>query len=115
MNIHNNIEGVIGNTPLIRLNKISDNLYADISALLTIFKSRVLRDLTTRGVEERLLFGTDYPVVFSTIFCSYDLSFKKRLELSKIENPFDRYIEAILEYFPKESPIYSNYKKVLKC
>jgi len=30
MNIYNNIEGVIGNTPLIRLNKISDNLYADI-------------------------------------------------------------------------------------
>jgi len=89
-----------------------DNLYADISALLTIFKSRVLRDLTTRGVEERLLFATDYPVVFSTIFCSYDLSLKKRLELNKIKNPFDRYLQAILEYFPENSPIYTNYKKI---
>lgn len=30
MKIYNNIESVIGNTPLIRLNKISENLYADI-------------------------------------------------------------------------------------
>ena len=30
MNVYNNIEAAIGNTPLIRLNKISDNLYADI-------------------------------------------------------------------------------------
>jgi len=30
MNIYNNIEGVIGNTPLVKLNKISDGLYANI-------------------------------------------------------------------------------------
>ncbi len=30
MNIHNNIEGVIGNTPIVRLHKISEGLYADI-------------------------------------------------------------------------------------
>jgi len=99
---------------ILKLLQKYDNLYADISALLTLFKARVLRDLTTREVEDRLLFATDYPVVFSTIFTTYDLSLKKRFELAKIKNPFDRYVEAILEYFPKESPIYTNYKKLLK-
>ncbi len=91
-----------------------DNLYADISALLTVFKARVLRDLSQRGLEERLLFSTDYPVVYSTLFTSYDLPWRKRWELSKIANPLDRYTRAILEYFPKSSPVYTNYRKVLQ-
>ncbi len=99
---------------ILDLMKKYDNLYADLSAILTIFKSRVLRDLSTRGVEERLLFATDYPVVFSTIFCSYDLSLSKRFWLNKIKNPYDRYIRTIFEYFPENSPIYTNYKKILK-
>jgi len=90
-----------------------ENLYADISALLTPFKARVLRDLSQRGVEDRLLFGTDFPVVYSVLFNSYDLSLSKRWKLSKISNPLDRYMQTILEYFPKESPIYSNYQKLI--
>jgi len=90
-----------------------DNLYADISAMLTPLKARVLRDLTQRGVEDRLLFGTDYPVVYSTLLSSYDLPLKRRWELEQVTNPLDRYTEAILEYFPKESSIYSNYQKLL--
>ncbi|MEA2027659.1 MAG: amidohydrolase family protein [Campylobacterota bacterium] len=97
---------------IIEMMKHYKNLYADISALLTPFKARVLRDLSNRGLEERLLFGTDFPVVFSVLFNTYDLSWSKRWELSKINNPLDRYTQTIMEYFPKDSPIYSNYQKL---
>jgi predicted TIM-barrel fold metal-dependent hydrolase len=91
-----------------------DNLYADISAILTPVRAKVLRHLSCeKSIHHKLLFGTDYPVPFTSMFNSYDLSFKKRIELSKIENPYDRYIGAILEYFTIESAIFSNYEKIL--
>ncbi len=100
-------------TLLEMLNK-HDNLYADISAILTPVRAKVLRHLSEQyDVHEKLLFGTDYPVPFSTVFNSYDLSYQKRLELSNIENPFDRYTQTILEYFDEDSPVFSNYKKIL--
>ncbi len=90
------------------------NLYADISALLTPVRAKALRHLSQQHeVHDKLLFGTDYPVPFTTIFNTYDLPYKKRFELSKITNPFDRYSATILEYFPAQNPIYDNYKKVL--
>jgi predicted TIM-barrel fold metal-dependent hydrolase len=91
-----------------------DNLYADISALLTPVRAKVLRHLSLhKKVHSKLLYGSDYPVPFSIMLNSYDLSFVKRLRLVFRKNPFDRYINAIEEYFPKNSPIYTNYKKVL--
>ena len=91
-----------------------DNLYADISAILTPVRAKVLPHLSEQyQVHDKLLFGTDYPVPFSTVFTSYDLPYKKRFELAKIDNPFDRYTESILEYFNEDSPIFQNYKKVL--
>lgn len=90
------------------------NLYADISAILTPTRAKVLSHLSQQfDVHEKLLFGTDYPVPFSTVFNSYDLAYKKRIELSKIINPFDRYTQTILEYFNEDSPVFSNYKKIL--
>jgi predicted TIM-barrel fold metal-dependent hydrolase len=92
-----------------------DNLYADISAILTPVRAKVLKHLSKeQDIHHKLLYGTDYPVPFSTIFNSYDLSYKKRFELSKITNPFDRYTQTILEYFDEDNPIFSNYRKVIK-
>jgi predicted TIM-barrel fold metal-dependent hydrolase len=92
-----------------------DNLYADISALLTPVRAKVLRHLSEQNdVHAKLLFGTDFPVPFSMVFNSYDLPWKKRFALEKEVNVFDRYAKGILEYFEKENPIYTNYKKVLK-
>jgi predicted TIM-barrel fold metal-dependent hydrolase len=91
-----------------------DNLYADISALLTPVRAKALRHLSTqKRVHEKLLYGSDYPVPFSIMLNSYDLSLAKRLKVVFKRNPFDRYALAIEEYFPKNSPIYTNYKKVL--
>ncbi len=100
---------------LLDMLKEHNNLYADISAILTPVRAKVLRDLSKRSdIHHKLLFGTDFPVPFTTIFNSYDLSFKKRVSLSKIKNPHDRYIATILEYFNRDSQIFTNYKKVLK-
>jgi predicted TIM-barrel fold metal-dependent hydrolase len=91
-----------------------DNLYADISALLTPVRAKVLKHLASHAkVHDKLLYGSDYPVPFSIMLNSYDLSFYKRLKLVFVKNPFDRYARAIREYFPKDSPIYTNYRKVL--
>ncbi len=91
-----------------------ENLYADVSALLTPVRAKVLRHLSAEHhIHEKLLFGTDYPVPFSTVLNSYDLPYSRRFELSAIVNPFDRYVQTMLEYFPKESVLYTNYKKIV--
>ncbi|MGD9717686.1 MAG: mannonate dehydratase, partial [Sulfurimonadaceae bacterium] len=82
---------------------------------LTPVRAKVLRHLSLqKHIHPKLLFGTDFPVPFSTFFTSYDLAWSKRYRLSKIANPFDRYAQAILEYFPHENPLYTNYRKLLR-
>ncbi|MDO5045218.1 amidohydrolase family protein [Campylobacter sp.] len=99
---------------LLELLKTHDNLYADVSALLTPVRAKVLRHLSEqKEVHEKLLYGSDFPVPYSVIYNSYDLNFKKRLDLHKLQNPFDRYANGILEYFDEENPIWSNYKKLI--
>lgn len=90
------------------------NLYADISALLTPVRAKVLPHLAQQNnIHHKLLFGTDYPVPFSSIFTSYDLPLSKRFEIEKEANPLDRYTKSILEYFPSTNPIYINHQKIL--
>lgn len=91
-----------------------DNLYGDISAILSPMRARALRHLSEQTeIHPKLLFGTDYPVPFSIGVNSYDMERGMRREINGIENPFDRYAQAMLYYFPEESPIYSNYRKIL--
>ena len=99
---------------LLRMLHYHDNLYADISAILTPVRAKVLRHLSKQyDIHDKLLFGTDFPVPFTTVVNSYDLPFKKRFEISKIQNPHDRYAEVMLEYFDKDNAIYTNYRKIL--
>jgi uncharacterized protein len=94
--------------------RLRDNLYADISAILAPLRARALRHLSQQSdVHGKILFGTDYPVPFLIRFNSYDLPLSKKREIALIENPFDRYLAVMLEYFPPGNPIYDNYRKVL--
>jgi predicted TIM-barrel fold metal-dependent hydrolase len=91
------------------------NLYADISAMLSPFRARVLRHLANqKHIHHKILYGSDYPVPFTTRLNTFDLTFRQKSEISKIANPFDRYIAVMLNYFPPNSPIYTNYQTVLK-
>ena len=99
---------------LLRWLREFDGLYADVSALLCINKARILPHLKTQTqIHDKILFGTDFPVPFSVILSSYDLPFRERLTLNRIQNPLDRYVRAMSLYFGEDSPIFSNYKKIL--
>jgi len=99
---------------LLKMLKTHDNLYADISALLTPVRAKVLMHLSEqKDIHNKLLFGTDFPVPFTTVLNTHRLSIKKSLEISNEKNPFDRYTKIILEFFDKESDIFSNYKKLI--
>ena len=99
---------------LLEMLKKHDNLYADISALLTPIRAKALRHLSQETeVHEKLLFGTDFPVPFTTFFNSYDIPYSKRWALGKEKNPYDRYTKVVLEYFDEKNPIYTNYRKIL--
>ncbi len=99
---------------LLEMLKSHPNLYADISAILAPMRARALRHLSQQtDVHKKILFGTDYPVPFTIGTNSYDLPREKRRIISRVKNPFDRYMEATLEYFPSDNPIYSNHSKIL--
>ncbi len=91
-----------------------DNLYADISALLTPIRAKALPHLSQQTqIHHKLLYGSDYPVPFTTIFNTHNIPFKKRFELNRVANPFDRYAKSMLEYFPSESEVYRNWEMIL--
>lgn len=99
---------------LLEMLSIWENLYADLSAILSPLRSKVLRHLSMQKViHHKLLFGTDYPVPFQVKINTHGLPASRINKIAKIQNPFDRYVSVILEYFPEDSPIYTNYKKVL--
>jgi predicted TIM-barrel fold metal-dependent hydrolase len=91
-----------------------DNLFADVSAILAPLRARALRHLSQeKSVHAKVLFGSDFPVPFTVRLNTYDLGFAKRNQLNRIENPFDRYLSTLFEYFPEDSEIYGNHRKIL--
>ncbi len=93
-----------------------DNVYADLSAIIALFRTKVVEDLAKKQkhIHHKLLFGTDYPVPFSIMFSYNSLGLRKRMELEKIQNPLDRYIAFFNEYFEEDSAIYTNWEKLIK-
>ncbi|MDR2342506.1 MAG: hypothetical protein LBD84_05670 [Campylobacteraceae bacterium] len=59
----------------------------------------------------KLLYTSDYPVLFSIMLNSYDSPICKKVKFVFEKNPFDRYALVVNEYFPPKSAIYMNYKK----
>ena len=69
--------------------------------------------LWVHDVHGKVLFGTDFPVPYMVRFNTFDLNSTKRKQFSRIENPFDRYLSVLFEYFPTDSEIYQNHNKVV--
>ncbi|MCP4970246.1 MAG: amidohydrolase family protein [Arcobacter sp.] len=94
----------------------NENVYADLSAIIALFRTKIVEDLASnqKHIHDKLLFGTDYPVPFSILFSYNSLGLKKRLDLEKIVNPLDRYIEFFNMYFNENSTIYTNWEKLIK-
>lgn len=70
--------------------------------------------LNQKHIHHKLLFGTDYPVPFSVLLSYNSLRLQKRIEIERIQNPLDRYIEFFNQYFEENSIIYSNWEKLIK-
>ena len=80
-----------------------ENVYADLSALIAMFRTKIIEDLALnqKHIHHKLLFGTDYPVPYSILFSHNSLGLKKRLELERIQNPLDRYIGFLINFLKK--------------
>jgi predicted TIM-barrel fold metal-dependent hydrolase len=92
-----------------------DNLYGDLAAMLVPMRARALRHLSSQThIHHKLLFASDYPVPFTVRLNTLDFPWKEKKRISRLINPFDRYVEVIMNYFPLESPLYSNAEKLLK-
>ncbi len=90
------------------------NLYADLAAMLIPLRARALPHLAKqRQLHDKLLFGSDYPVPFLVRFNTHGLPRETVTRLARIENPFDRYVSVLLEFFPEKNPLWSNYRKIL--
>ncbi len=90
------------------------NLYADTASILVPLRARALPHLARQHqVHHKILFGSDYPVPFTIGFNTHGLPREKVRRIAAIENPFDRYVALMLEYFPAGNPVYSNYRKLL--
>lgn len=93
-----------------------DNVYVDLSAIISIFRSKIIKDLAEnqKDIHNKLLFATDFPVPFSILFSFHNMPLENRLALEKIKNPFDRYVCFLNNWFESDSEIYTNYKKLIK-
>ncbi len=99
---------------ILELLETEDRLYGDLSALLIPMRARALEHLAAqKHVHHKLLFGTDYPVPFTLRFNTHGLSGADMKRIRGIRNPFDRYATTLLEFFPEDSPVWSNHRKIL--
>jgi len=82
--------------------------------MLVPLRARALPHLARQSqVHHKILFGSDYPVPFTIGFNTHGLPREKVRRIAARENPFDRYLALMLEYFPESNPIYGNWKKLL--
>ncbi len=90
------------------------NLYADLASMLVPLRARALPHLAGQGqVHHKLLFATDYPVPFTVGLNTHGLPREPVRRIAAIENPFDRYAAVLLEFFPPDSPLWRNHRKLL--
>jgi uncharacterized protein len=81
---------------LVRMMPDYPNLYADISSLTQLNKHGYLEEVLKKpGIQSRLLYGTDYPLIeihalVSPWYFPRQLSFRQMVAISKISNPWDR-------------------------
>jgi len=91
-----------------------DNLYGDLSAMLIPLRARALGHLACqKQIHHKILFGTDYPVPFTIRFNTHGMSRLETARIANIANPFDRYATALLQFFPEDNPLYTNYQRIL--
>lgn len=87
-------EGEDNMTRLLRMFPKYPTLYADISSLTQLNKLRYLPSLLQHDIHDRLVYGTDFPLINTPLVSSwyypFRLSRRQKIQISRTANPWDR-------------------------
>jgi len=82
------------------------NLYADISAMCTLFRASIIDDVLKKIPHDRMVLGSDYPIPVDNMPPKFveTLSLQEYLDIAKIDNPIEKnYRQLLAMDFPKEA------------
>jgi len=81
-------------------------LYADISAMCTLFRASIIDDVLKRIPHHRMVFGSDYPVPVDDMPPHFveTIDLEEFLRILKIDNPIEKNYQQLLAMdFPREA------------
>jgi len=82
------------------------NLYADISAVCTLFRASIIDDILKKIPHNRMVLGSDYPIPVDNMPPQFveTLTVQEYLDIAKIDNPIEKnYRQLLAMDFPKEA------------
>ena len=81
-------------------------LYADISAMCTLFRVSIIDDILRKIPHDRMVFGSDYPIPIDDMPPHFveTLDLQEFLRITKIHNPIEKNYQQLLAMdFPKDA------------
>lgn len=82
------------------------NLYADISAMCTLFRVSIIDDILEKIPPHRMVFGSDYPIPVDDMPPHFveTMDLEEFLRIVKIDNPIEKNYQQLLAMdFPREA------------
>lgn len=82
------------------------NLYADISAMCTLFRASIIDDILKKIPHNRMVLGSDYPIPVDNMSPKFveTLTLQEYLDIAKIDSPIEKnYRQLLAMDFPKEA------------
>jgi predicted TIM-barrel fold metal-dependent hydrolase len=82
------------------------HLYADISAMCTLFRASIIDDVLEKIPPHRMVFGSDYPIPIDDMLPPLveTMDWQEYLRISKIDNPIEKNYQQLLAMdFPEEA------------
>ncbi len=82
------------------------SLYADISAMCTLFRASIIDDILGRIPHDRMVFGSDYPIPIDDMPPHFveTLDLQEFLRITKIDNPIEKNYQQLLAMdFPEDA------------
>jgi predicted TIM-barrel fold metal-dependent hydrolase len=82
------------------------NLYADISAMCTLFRASIIGEVLEKIPHNRMILGSDYPIPVDNMPPKFieTLTLREYLDIAKIDNPIEKnYRQLLAMDFPEEA------------
>jgi predicted TIM-barrel fold metal-dependent hydrolase len=81
-------------------------LYADISAMCTLFRASIIDDILRKIPHDRMVFGSDYPIPIDDMPPHFveTLDLREFFRITKIDNPIEKNYQQLLAMdFPEDA------------